>query len=117
MKYGWNMTKILFFSVFWAAGIAAAFLGNRKLREWRCYENPVGFLVTGCFLCVFMSWVLVILLSLEGDWVLPESIWHNCRKHVHIHFEDVMEDGVHKTYRVHTCRTCGKTVKREEVGV
>lgn len=72
--------KLIIFIIFWTIGVVLAFLGNRKLREWRDYVHPVLYLVTGSFLCLFMSWVMVMVLLVEDGFEFPRKPHHSCRR-------------------------------------
>ena len=116
--------KILAFIIFWIIGIVIALLGNKKIREYKDYGHPKLFLIFGILLSVFMSWVFVISMIITGDFSLSDKIYHNCYENSSISYEEVYldENGnktefgnhkVHNTYKVYTCRKCGKTWKEQ----
>lgn len=118
--------KLFVFIIFWVAGIVLALLGNKNLREWRDYCNPKTYLFFSVLLTLFISWAMVIILIIEDEFELPKKLYHSCRKHSRIHYveEYLDEDGnptdfknckVHHTYRVYTCRECGKEIEREQL--
>ena len=115
---------ILALALLWCAGSALALLGNRKIREYKCYRNPVLFLVSGVVLSVLMSWGMVIGLVMNGSYSLPDCIYHSCYDNSSISYEEEYLDGegrksdfrnckTHNTYRVYKCRKCGKTWKEQ----
>lgn len=63
---------IIYLIIFWVTGIIVALLGNRKLREYKDYEDPIAFLIIGIFICVFMSWAAVLALGIDGDFEFPK---------------------------------------------
>ena len=65
--------KIVIFAIVWVIGIVVALLGNRKLREYKDYYNPKLFLVLGIFLCVFMSWAMVLAMLMDGTFEFPKA--------------------------------------------
>lgn len=115
--------KVIVFVIFWLIGIVVAFLGNQRLREYKDYVWPKFILISGIFLSIFMSWVLVVLLFFNGEFKLPDKIYHSCYDNSSISYEEVYLDEnnnvvgpkdswkKHETYRVYTCRKCGKTWK------
>lgn len=116
--------NILALIIFWTIGIVIALLGNERIREYKHYDHPKFFLILGIYLSVFMSWVLVILMIINGEFSLPDKIYHNCYKNSSISYEEeyLDENGnktefgkhkVHNTYRVYTCRKCGKVWKEQ----
>ena len=72
-----------------------------------------------------MSWVLVILLILSDEFKLSDKIYHSCYNNSSMSYEEVYLDEnnnvvgpkdswkKHETYRVYTCRKCGKTWKEK----
>ena len=118
------MNNILAFIIFWIIGIVIALLGNKKIREYKDYGHPKLFLIFGILLSVFMSWAFVISMIITGDFSLPDKIYHNCYENSSISYEELYldENGnktefgnhkVHNTYKVYTCRKCGKTWKEQ----
>lgn len=112
------------FLIFWFIGSVVALLGQRRIREYKDYVLPKLFLVVGIFLCITMSWIIVLSLLMEGEYKLPLWLYHNCKDHSDITFEEEYLDengnkvdgypySIHRTYRVYTCRICGKIIKEE----
>ena len=110
--------------IFWLIGSVIAMLGERKIREYKQYENPKFFLCLGIFVTISMSWTLVFLLLVSGEYTLPLCIYHNCKEHSIISYEEEYLDengnkvdgypySAHHTYRVYTCRLCGKVIKEK----
>ena len=104
------------FLIFWIIGIIAAMLGNRKIREYKHYGNPKIF--------VTMSWAMVLALLMSREYILPLWLYHNCMEHSDVTFEEEYLDengnkvdgypfSVHHTYRIYTCRICGKVIKEK----
>ena len=65
--------KILAFIIFWIIGIVIALLGNERIREYKDYDHPKLVLILGILLSVFMSWALVILMIINGEFSLPDK--------------------------------------------
>lgn len=116
--------KLIVFIIFWVAGIALVFLGNKNLREWREYYNPKIYLFASVLITLSMSWAMVIILIIEDEFELPKKLYHNCHVNPSLSYEEEYLDengnrtefGKHKThhtYRVYTCRECGKTWKEQ----
>ena len=116
--------KVIGFVIFWLIGIVVALLGNKRLHEYKDYEYPKFMLISGIFLSIFMSWVLVVLLFFSWEFKLPDKIYHSCYNNSYISsYEEVYLDEnnnvvgpkdnwkKHETYRVYTCKKCGKTWK------
>ena len=110
--------------IFWIIGIIVALLGDKKIRQYKQYENPRIFLTIGIFLCITMSWAMVFCLLITNEYVLPLWLYHNCMEHSDVTFEEEYLDengnkvdgypySTHRTYRVYTCRICGKVIKEE----
>ena len=110
--------------IFWLAGGLVALLGQQKIREYKDYSNPKVYLIGWILLCFFMSWALVLLLLMNGEYVLPSWLFHNCKESSSISYEEEYFDkdgnkvdgypfAVHHTYRVYTCRKCGKVTKEQ----
>lgn len=121
------MIKIILFSIFWLIGIVFAILGESKIREYKDYEHPYLIRYTGIFLCVVMSWAYVMALLMNCKYILPTSIYHNCRNYIEVTFEEeyLDKDGnkvtvnddydVHHTYRYYTCGKCGKIIDKTQL--
>lgn len=116
--------KLVAIIVFWAIGAAVAALGNRKLREYKCYSKPRLFLALGILLCIGMSWAMVWYLLMEGEYRLPLKLYHSCMDFSEITYEEEYLDGngnptdpkvckTHNTYRIYTCSRCGKQIKKK----
>lgn len=111
--------------IFWITGIIAAILGVDGVRNYKDYQKPVLGLLMTLFFCICMSWGMVILESIEGNY---KPFWwaHNCYENSIVSWEEeyLDKDGnkvgpddkwtVHHTYRTYTCRKCGK-VRREQL--
>lgn len=111
--------------IFWIIGSVIAVITSERVRDYKDYENPQLFLILCVFLCITMSWAFLILNWLHKELYVPTWIYHNCYKNSKITFEDtdydkdgnVMEKynsenfGHRETYRVYTCRICGKVTK------
>ena len=52
--------KELILAVIWLAGVIISLLGEKRLRQYKNFENPRTFLIIGILLCVFTSWLMVI---------------------------------------------------------
>lgn len=61
------------FIIIWLIGIVLALLGERRLREYKDYDRPVAFLVTGIALCVVTSWLMVIGALMSGTFEFPKK--------------------------------------------
>jgi hypothetical protein len=118
--------KLLLFIIFWISGIVLAFLGDRELREYKCYYHPKIYLFTSILLTLFMSWGMVILLFINDEFELPKKLYHNCNKYFRMSYEEeyLDENGnptepskckIHHTYKVYYCEHCGKEIKREQL--
>lgn len=110
--------------IFWIIGIIAALLGNKRIREYKHYESPKIFLTLGIFLCITMSWSMVLALLMSREYILPLWLYHNCMEHSDVTFEEEYLDengnkvdgypySIHHTYRIYTCRICGKVTKEK----
>lgn len=64
--------KLLIFIVTWAIGSIVALLGERRLREYKQYENPTTYLVIGIVLCLFTSWLMVFGALVNGTFEFPK---------------------------------------------
>lgn len=117
-----NSTDLAFLIIFWLAGSSVALLGNKKLREYKDYDHPKLFLITGIILSVVMSWAFVLASLMNDTFKLPKWLYHNCRDNSSIHYDEEYLDAdgnevpygnhiVHHTYRVYTCSICGKVEK------
>ena len=111
--------------IFWLIGGFVALLGNENIRDYKCFDNPRLYLAIGIFLCFLMSWAMFVLSVMFETYSLPLWLYHDCYKHSDISYEEEYfdKDGnrvngypfhIHNTYRVYTCRICGK-VKREQL--
>jgi hypothetical protein len=111
--------------IFWVIGIIVALLGNRGLMEYNDYDCPKLYLAMSIFLCVSMSWALVFLSLIDDTCRLPSWLYHNCYNNSDITYEEeyLDKDGnktdfknckTHNTYRVYTCRKCGK-IRKEQI--
>lgn len=118
--------KLTIFIIFWVLGIIVAFIGNENIRHWKYYVNPKTCLVLNSIFCLLMSWVLVVILFVEGEFELPKRLFHSCRSCYKVRYveEYLDEDGnptepdkckVRHTYRVYTCDRCGKEIEREQL--
>lgn len=65
--------KILAFIIFWIIGIVIALLGSERIREYKDYDHPKLVLILGILLSVFMSWIFVILMIIDGEFSLPDK--------------------------------------------
>ena len=108
--------------IFWLIGGFVALLGNENIRDYKCYENPRSYLATGIFLCFLMSWAMFVLSVMSESYSLPLWLYHNCRKHSDISYEEESFDNdgyrfngypfhIPRTYKVYSCRICGKVKK------
>ena len=52
--------KELILAIMWLAGVIISLLGEKRLRQYKNFENPRTFLIIGILLCVFTSWLMVI---------------------------------------------------------
>ena len=118
-----NNSDLVWLIIIWLSGSVVALLGNEKIRDYKCYRRPKAFLITGIILSVVMSWAFVFASILNDTFKFPYWLYHNCYDHSSIDYEEeyLDENGnpttskgfkVHNTYRVYTCRICGK-VKKE----
>lgn len=60
------------FIIIWVIGIVIALLGERRLREYKDYDNPTTYLVTGIVMCVVTSWLMVIGALMSGTFEFPK---------------------------------------------
>ncbi len=60
------------FIIIWLVGIVIALLGERRLREYRDYDKPTAYLVTGIALCVVTSWLMVFGALMSGTFEFPK---------------------------------------------
>lgn len=118
-----NSADLVWLIIIWLSGSVVALLGNEKIRDYKCYGHPKAFLITGIILSVVMSWAFVLASIMNDTFKLPYWLYHDCYDHSSIDYEEeyLDENGnpttskdfkVHNTYRVYTCRICGK-VKKE----
>lgn len=116
--------KILALIIFWTIGSVIALLGDERIRRYKDYEHPKLFLIFGILLSVFMSWAHVMLMIVNGEFSLPDKVYHNCYDNSSISYEEEYLDEnenkaefgnhkVHNTYMVYTCHKCGKTWKEQ----
>lgn len=118
-----NNSDLIWLIIIWLSGSVVALLGNEKIRDYKCYGHPKTFLVTGIILSVSMSWAFVLASLMDDTFRLPDWLYHNCRERSSIDYEEEYLDengspttpdkhfAVHNTYRVYTCRKCGKVTK------
>ena len=117
--------NVIVFVIFWLIGTVIALLCNERLHEYKDYDHPKFMLIGGIFLSILMSWALVLFLILNDEFELPEKIYHSCFENSYISsYEEVYLDEnnnvvgpkdnwkKHETYKVYTCRICGKTWKK-----
>ena len=64
--------KLLIFITIWVIGIIVALLGERRLREYKDYENPKGYLISGIVLCFLTSWLMVFGALMSGTFEFPK---------------------------------------------
>ena len=60
------------FIIIWLVGIVVALLGERRLREYKDYDKPIAFLITGIALCVLTSWLMVFGALMSGTFEFPK---------------------------------------------
>lgn len=111
--------------IFWLIGGIISCFTDKKIRDYKNYKDPNVFLCIGVFLSLTMSWAMVYLNIVNNQFYIPNKIYHDCSKFETITFEDtdydvdgnVMTEYTHKnfghreTYKVYTCRFCGKVRK------
>jgi len=64
--------KLLIFLIVWFLGTAVAIIGCDRIREYKSYYHPNVFLCVGIILAVGMSWILVFLSAVNGEFSLPK---------------------------------------------
>lgn len=60
------------FIIIWVVGIVVALLGERRLREYKDYDKPTAYLVTGIVMCVVTSWLMVFGALISGTFEFPK---------------------------------------------
>ena len=60
------------FIIIWVVGIVVALLGERRLREYKDYDKPITFLITGIALCLLTSWLMVFGALVTGTFEFPK---------------------------------------------
>ena len=65
--------KLLIFIVIWVIGSIMALLGERRLREYKQYDNSTTYLIIGITLCLFTSWLMVFGALVNGTFEFPKK--------------------------------------------
>jgi len=64
--------KLIIVISIWLLGTIVALLGERRLREYKDYDHPKRYLITGIALCVFTSWLMVFGALMSGTFEFPK---------------------------------------------
>lgn len=64
--------KLLVFIIIWLTGSILALFGERRLREYKDYEHPTAYLITGIALCIITSWLMVFGAFMSGTFEFPK---------------------------------------------
>ena len=54
-------------------GTVLALLGERRLREYKDYDNPTTYLIVGIILCILLPWLMVWGALVNGTFELPKK--------------------------------------------
>lgn len=115
--------------IIWIIGSIVNLFTNVRIRDYKDYPDTYIYLLITLTLSITLSWALIYLNIVNGEFYIPKWIYHNCMKHSIITIEDTDYDkdgnimaeynetifGHRETYKVYTCKYCGKEIKRERL--
>ena len=65
--------KVLILIIIWLVGVVLALCGEKRLREYKDYDNPKLYLTMGIILCVLTSWLMVFGALVNGTFEFPRK--------------------------------------------